>query len=130
MSEELKSHPVIAACAEHRASAAAGYSIEQAVEDARFLRRQPEAILSDAQAKRVIDTLFAALESSPAYLKALVRGQDVFVLVEQDQAAPYGIRAWAEVAGNHGTPPEKVSSAQKKAKRWSEHDLPSKKWPD
>jgi hypothetical protein len=129
MSGEFQTHPVIAACAAQRAATSTEYTIADAIHDARFLRRVPEAVVSDAQAKRLIGTLFAAIDGAPAFLKALERGQEVFVLVEQDRAAPYAIRQWAEVAENHGTGPEKVLDAKLLAKRWSESPLPAKKWP-
>jgi hypothetical protein len=128
--DALKSHPVVASCAEQRAAASTGYTIAEAINDAEFLRRQPEAILSDSQAKRLIDTLLCALQLHPSYLTAVVRGQDVFPLIEQDRAAPFAIRQWAEVAERHGTPPEKILGAKLRAKRWAESALPSKKWPD
>lgn len=127
---ESEHHPIVSECRDQRAAAAVQYTISDAVFQARNLRRSSETLLADWEAKRLIDTLLVALEFSPAYLKALVRGQDVFVLAEQDRAAPYAIRQWAEVAGNHKTSPEKVLSARAKAKRWEENPLISKKWPD
>lgn len=105
-------------------------TIPEAMFRARQILATPEMLFDTEGGRRIIVGLLAGIEYSPAYAKAISRGQDVFVLVEQDQVAPYAIRTWAEISGNHGTPPEKVLSAQAKAKRWQENALPGKKWPD
>lgn len=124
-----ESHPVVVECAEQRAQPPAPYTVADAVHDAKHLRKVPECILGDAQAKRVIDTLLAALESSPCFLNAVVRGQRVFCLVEQDRCAPIGIRAWAESAGRHGAPIGKVQGAVKTAHDFENSKVP-RKFPD
>lgn len=123
-----ESHPVVAACADQRAQPPAPFTIAQAISDARLMRKVPECIVSDAQAKRVIDTLLAALESNPRFLNAVLRDKRAFCLIEDDRAAPFGIRAWAEVAGKHGCRPEKVAQAEAMATQW-EGD-PDRAWPE
>lgn len=121
--------PVVAACAEQREQAPAPYTVADAVHDARYMRRVQECIVSDRQAKRVTDTLLAALESSPCFLNAVMRGQRVFCLVEQDRAAPIAIRRWVEIAAAHGCGMEKVRGAYAISHDW-ETSAVEKKWPD
>ena len=106
------------------------YTIADAITDARFYRAHPEILIDGQKAKRVIDALLAALERSQSYLKAIQRGQEVFVLVEQDRAAPSVILAWATAAEEHGCESEKVNDAYHMAVRWSQQDEANTKWPD
>lgn len=105
-------------------------TIAEAVDWARWARKQPDGYLSPDTTKRVVDTLFAVLESSPSYLQAKLRGQEVFVLVQQDRAAPAAIVAWAEEAETHGCGNEKVNEAYRLAGRWRDQPDANTKWPD
>jgi hypothetical protein len=105
-------------------------TIAEAFEEARWLRRTPDGILSPEVAKRTIETLYAAIDAYPSLRKALERGQEIFVLVEQDRCASAAITQWANVAKAHGCPPEKVAEAYRKAVRWLELPETGKKWPD
>lgn len=126
----MKPADVVQACAEQRAASTRQHTIADAIEEARFYRRTPEAIMDSHQAKRCIETLLSALERSTCYLNAVARGQGVFVLVQQDRAAPAAIEAWAAVAKLHGCNPEKVESAFVTAHAWRSQSVERTKWPD
>lgn len=105
-------------------------TLSEAFEEAKWLRRMPEGILSPVVARQAIETLYAAIDANPVLRKALERGQEIFVLVQQDRAAPSAITQWADLAKTHGCPEEKVADAYKKAVRWLEKPDAGKKWPD
>lgn len=123
-------HPVVTACAENRASQRREFTIAAAIEEAKWLRRTPDGIIAPELAKRTITTLLAAIERSTCYLNAVQRGQEVFVLVQQDRAAVPAIQRWATTAGNHGCSLEKVNEAFRTAERWEKQDPAATKWPD
>lgn len=129
--DTTKSHPIVSACAESRATAGnAPYTVRCAIEDARRLRSTPDAILDTPGALRMIDTLLAALEANTCYLNAMMRGKRVFVLAEQDRAAPEAIQKWADEATAHGCPEAKILDARRTATEWAAQDLSLTKWPD
>jgi hypothetical protein len=105
-------------------------TIAQAFEEARWLRRMPEGILSPLVARQTIEVLYAAIEANPALRQALERGQEIFVLVEQDRAAPAAINLWADQASDHGCSVAKVEDAFRKAARWRDMPRIKTKWPD
>lgn len=105
-------------------------TIAEAFEEARWLRRMPEGIVSPEIAKRTIETLYAAIDAHPTLRKALERNQEIFVLVEQDRCAPVAITQWADMAKAHGCPEWKVDEAYGKAVRWLKSPDGVKKWPD
>lgn len=120
---------VVQECAATREQAAAApYTVATAIADAQYYRAHPECVVGTQQLKRVVDTLLSAVESSPAFYNAVCRGQEVFVLVEQDRAAPGAIFAWATAAEAHGC--KKVEPARAKAVRWSQSPRVETKWPD
>lgn len=100
-------------------------TIAEAIGKARWWRQQPEVGVDDRQAKRVIDTLLAALEFSPPFLAAVQIGEPVFVLRGQDVLAPQLVRQWARLADSCNCPAQKVAEAQSKALRM-EQWLPRK----
>lgn len=104
-------------------------TIAAAIGKAQFLRTQPELILSDRDAKATIGALLAALELNRCFFKALVRGQEVFVLVQQDRAAPHAIAEWAAFAMKHDCEPAKVDDALRTVKRWMDQPDNATKWP-
>lgn len=106
------------------------YTLTSAIEQALFLRKQQECLLSGPEARALIDTLLSAIESSPCYMKALLKGEEVFVLRQQDRAAPGAIDNWAAEAKRHGCPEEKVRTAFAKSKRWAHLPDEKTKWPD
>lgn len=105
------------------------YTILDAIDDALWLRRTPDAVVTVARVRRIADTLLAALERSRCYYHAARRGQEVFVLVQQDRAAPAAIGQWAAIAAVHGCPDEKVQNALATAERWRQQLLTATKWP-
>lgn len=105
-------------------------TIGEAFEEARWLRRIPDGVLTPEIAKKTIEVLFAAIDAHPSLCKALERGQEVFVLVQQDRAAPAAIITWAGMARQHGCPEAKCADANRKAVRWLEQPEDCKKWPD
>lgn len=127
--EIQQGHPVVEACAGDRAAIVpAPLTIAEGIFRARQMLRTAEQLGPNERA--VITSLLAAIEYSPTYAKAITRGQEVFVLVEQDRAAPFAIRQWAEVAEKRGAPPEKVLGAQIRARCWEEAPAINTKWPD
>jgi hypothetical protein len=121
---------VVGECAAQRENLSAGgeISIAQAIDQARWLRRTPDGIVSADVARRVIDTLLAALEVNPAYLKAVAKNEPTFVLRAQDLSSPTVIGTWAQIAAAHGCGEDKVQEALAKAalmERWA-----NRKWPD
>lgn len=105
-------------------------TIPEAITRAQDLRASPEMMISEKSARKIIDGLLSALEASPCYLKAMQRGEEVFVFREPDRAAVRPISLWADIAEAHDCRAEKVESARVKAKRWSELPLYRTKWPD
>lgn len=121
---------VVEDCAAMREGPRADYTIARAIDDARWLRATPDAVISPARCKQIIETLLGGLERSPSYLKAMSLGQEVFVLMQQDRAAPAAIVAWADAAAEHGCPAEKLSEAYGISGRWTHQPLALTKWPD
>lgn len=121
----------IASCAEQRAENMnpREMTIGEALERAAYLET-PGVIVDPDTAKAVIRTLTGALQASPCYYKATLKGEEVFVLRQQDRAAPLVIRHWAALADDHGCHADKVHSAQAKASRWQAQDPSTTKWPD
>lgn len=120
---------VIAACAKDREEAAARqYTVADAIEDAQWIRRTPDAFVAPQRAKRCIVTLLAALEASPCYFKAARLGLPSFTLLPYDKAGHIALNVWATTAESHGCRPEKVADARAKVREWSQR--PDLKWPD
>src|SRR5712664_1805808 len=94
------------------------YTIADAIDDARWLRRTPDGVLSPDRSKQVIDTLLAALEASPCYFKGARLGIPTFTLIAYDLAGQIAILKWAEVAEAHGCRHEKVQDALAKVTEW------------
>lgn len=103
-------------------------TIVEAVGKAQWYRTQPEVGVDDRMAKRVIDTLLSALEVSPPYLKAVLKGEPVFILRGQDVFSPQLVRQWARLADESGCPTDKVNEANSKAARME--DWLPRKHPD
>jgi hypothetical protein len=112
------------------AAATREYTMADAIADARWVERTPDGLLDAERARQIITTLHAALQRSRCYYNAVQRGQEVFVLVQQDRAAPLAITAWANIAGNHGCPQEKVDDAIRVAIAWRGLAPETTKWPD
>lgn len=122
---------VVAECASLREEAARKeYTIAQAIQDAMWVRRTPDAVISPARAKQMITTLLSGIESSRCFLKALQNGEEVFVLRSIDRAAPFGIVAWADAAAERGCRAEKLDDAYRISGRWTNQPAEKTKWPD
>lgn len=128
----MNADEVVRETAANRAAATAPrpMTIAEAFEEARWLRRMPDGILSPENAKRTIEALYAAIDAHPSLRKALERGQEIFVLVQQDRCAPVAITTWANHAATHGCPDEKIQDAFRTAVHWLEQDTRQQKWPD
>lgn len=105
------------------------YTIADAIRDAQFYRTRPDIVVDSRKAKQVMDTLLAGLELSRCYFNAVQRGQEVFVLVQQDRAAPAAIVAWADAAAEHGCENAKVDDAYRMSGRWTNQPTEKTKWP-
>lgn len=128
--ETAKSHPVVADMSKQREAAAnAPYTFEHALKDAEWLRSTPDGLLTPEKHKQLAVTLLAAIERSTCFKNATIRGQEVFVLVQQDRAAPSAIVAWAGEADEHGCDPAKTTEAYRTAARWRNQPLENTKWP-
>jgi len=122
---------VVRQCAELRErQAQTPMTIQTAIERAQAWRSQPDLVVDTFTAKTVADTLLAALEHDPCFFKATLRGEQTFVLVERDRAAPPTIGQWAAIAAAHGCPDEKIQEALAKAERWRNTPRIPTKWPD
>jgi hypothetical protein len=123
---------VVGEMAEQREAAAKPpeLSILDAIDDAQWLRRTPDGVVGPERLRGIVDTLLSALERSRCYYNAVRRGQETFVLVQQDRAAPAAIGQWAAIAATHGCPDEKVQSALSTAERWRQQVPTSTKWPN
>ena len=127
----MKPEAVVQDCTAHREKVhLRPMTLAEAFEEAKWLRRMPEGILSPAIARQTIEVLYAAIDANPVLRKALERNQEIFVLVQQDRCAPAAITTWADMAKAHGCPAEKVQEAYRKAVRWLEAPDAGKKWPD
>lgn len=95
---------VVDACTAMREQARENYTVPQALDDALWLRRTPDAVLSPDRSKQIIATLLA-----------------------YDRAGHYGIQLWAQLAEQHGARPEKYASALAMVTSWERRtDL---RWP-
>jgi hypothetical protein len=119
---------VVQDCAQQREKARESYTIPEAIADAQYLRRTPDAVLTPGQAKQTIDALLAALEASPCYFKAARLGLPSFTLLPYDRAGHAAIRVWSAAAEAHGCRPEKVADALATVSTWEQR--PDCKWPD
>lgn len=124
-----KTDNVVAACAALREAPKPDYTIADAIDDAIWVRRTPDGFMEPEKGKLLIVTLLSALERSKCYLNAVRRGQEVFVLVQQDRAAASPIELWALDAQKHGCPEAKVQEALQTARRWREQQPNVTKWP-
>lgn len=103
------------------------YTIADAITDAQFYRSHPEAVVDGGNAKRTIDTLLAALETSPCYLKGVREGIPTFTLLAYDFAGHLALTRWIVEAQAHGCRPEKVVQARGMLAEWARRtDL---RWP-
>lgn len=118
-----------AARAQALASADEPMTIAEAIGKAQFLRLQPECVVSALEARRVIDALLSAIQSSPTFHKALLAGEEVFVLRSRDRAAPMAIHVWALQAAEHGADHNKVSDAEQTWVRWELQSPDKTRWP-
>jgi len=121
---------VVADMAEQREAAAkVEMTILDAIDDAQWLRRTPDGVVGPMRLRGIVDTLLSALERSRCYYNAMRRGQETFVLVQQDRAAPAAIGQWAAIAATHGCPDDKVQNALSTAERWRKQLATATKWP-
>jgi len=123
---------IVADIAEQRDATAkpSDITILDAIDDAQWLRRTPDAIIGQDRLRRIIDTLLSGLEVSRCYYNAVRRGQETFVLVQQDRAAPAAIGQWAAIAATHGCPDGKIENALATAERWRQQLATATKWPN
>lgn len=105
-------------------------TISEAINWALWMRRTPDGLLSPEIQRRTVAALLSALESNPFFFKAVQKGEEVFVLRQQDRAAPHAIAEWARWAGQHGCTPAKVEDAHSTARFWIAQDTSLTKWPD
>jgi hypothetical protein len=129
--DQVEANNVVRQCADLRERAAnEPMTIATAIERAQSWRKCPELVVDTFTAKIVADTLLAAIERSRCYYNATLRGQDTFVLAQQDRAAPAAIDAWAMLAAAHGCPDDKVQHALVTAESWRVQPMSATKWPD
>src|SRR4051812_34356031 len=91
----------------------------QAIQRARQMMSDHHDVAYSPQAYRdIIAGLMAAMERSPTFVKAMERGQEVFVLVQQDKLAPALLHRWALGAAQHGCKWRKAFDAMQLGLRW------------
>lgn len=103
-------------------------TIPEAIDAALWMRNMPEALVSDARAKRIIDTLLSALQASPCYFKGAHLGIPTATFLAYDRAAHAALRTWSQQAYEHGATPEKYEWGIHLAIEWEKR--PDCKWPD
>jgi hypothetical protein len=129
--EQQEGSKVVADMAQQREAAGkVEMTILDAIDDAQWLRRTPDGVVGPMRMRAIVDTLLSALERSRCYYNAMRRGQETFVLVQQDRAAPAAIGQWAAIAATHGCPDDKVQNALSTAERWRKQLATATKWPD
>src|SRR5712664_2803905 len=127
--EAEEASKVVEDCARMREGAARqNYTIAEAVSDARWLRRTPDAAVLPERARQTIDTLLAALEASPCFLKGAVLGIPTFTILAYDRAGHVAMTRWAHAAEDHGCRQDKVQEVRAKATEWALRT--DCKWPD
>jgi len=130
MSTEPQGSSVVAdMAADREAQTKRGMTIQEAIEGALWLRRTPDGHMDTAKLRVLALTLLSALEASTCYFKAMQKGEEVFVLRQQDRAAPLAIDTWANAAEIKGCGHAKVADARAIAARWLKQDLDTTKWP-
>lgn len=106
-------------------------TVAEAIAQSKHIRGMPpEYLVTPSKLKEINAALLSAIESSPCFLKAMQKGEEVFVLRQQDRAAPAAIAAWAALADDHGCNEGKVTDAFATANRWRAQDPTTTKWPD
>lgn len=110
---------VVEDCARLREAPVGTYTIPQAIEDALWLERTPDAVLAPAKARQIVATLHAALQANPAVYKGARYGIPLFALLAYDRAGHVAITAWSNAAEEHGCRPEKVEDARRILSRWA-----------
>lgn len=130
MQQEEASKVVTDMAEQRQAAAKPEMSILDAIDDAQWLRRTPDGQVTADRLRRICDTLLSALERSPCYFNAVRRGQETFVLVSQDRAAPHAIMEWVQWAERHGCPDSKCEQAAQTAQKWINQPTTATKWPD
>ena len=99
-----------------------------ALAEARHILSKPEMMFNEGSARALLAGLVAAIDSSSCFAKAVANGEEVFVLRQQDMAAPPAIKQWAVLASANGCGKEKTDDALATAIRWESQ--PNRKWPD
>lgn len=126
--ETEKKADIIADCARMRYEALnKPMTIVDAIDNATWVRRTPDASLAPATAKATIIALLSALEASPCYFKGARLGIPTFTFLAYDRAGHIGIREWANAAQAHGCRLEKVKEARAKVVQWEMRD--DCRWP-
>ncbi len=113
----------------NRAQADAPMTVAEAIGKAEFLRVQPECVVSPAEARRVIDALLAAIQSSKHFYLAKMLGEEVFVLRQSDRAAPGAIVTWVRSAEERGCRQDKLRDAIQTWQRWGNQPPETTRWP-
>lgn len=118
---QSKHHPVVDDCRDQRDATIPEYTISQAIDDARWVQRTPDALITElGKAKLIIRTLLAGLESNQTYLKSVCENVPVFCLRADDKAGHTAMRAWIVTAEHHGARPEKVEDARRILAKWEQ----------
>jgi len=100
----------------------------EALAEARHILSKPEMMFNEASARQLLAGVVAAIDSSQCFAKAVAAGQEVFVLRQQDMAAPSAIKTWAMLAASNGCGKDKTNEALATAARWEAGS--NRKWPD
>ncbi len=118
----------IAEMAAQRAAAVRDMTLEGAIALATWAKEHPAD--NTSQAGKALVLLLQALQRSGCYYKAALKGEEVFVLRQQDRAAVSPILMWAQLARANGCRMDKVDNAMETALRWGEQPEAATKWPD
>ena len=118
---------IVADCAAMREQPRANYTVPEAIADALWLERTPDAVVSRDRLKQIIATLHAGLQASPCYYKGAREGIPTFTILAYDRAGHAAIRHWADLADDHGARATKYESARAMVTEWLKRtDL---RWP-
>lgn len=105
-------------------------TIPEAMIRAKDIIAVPDQLFDTNTARRLLTGLLAALQRSRCYWKAMLKGEEVFVLRQSDRAAIEPMLGWAHLAETHGCGQDKVQDALAMAHRWRSQDPSATKWPD
>lgn len=125
---ETQARDVVDGCAEQRSTPKPEYTIQNAIEDALWLRGVPDGFATPDKMKLITETLFRAIEASPCFYKGLRLNIETFTLLAYDKAGWHALDGWIAEAADHGCREEKLIDARARLARFMQSQ--DARWPD